>query len=104
MGAAPPALSSGLFAVWLGEVPSLDSADGVAPLPAAMLPLPESGFEPFGIASALEGELGVVTVPPSPIPLCDRPLCTPLLFEGLGVLLIAGLPAAGSGVCADATE
>jgi hypothetical protein len=83
------------FPVWLGVELSEAVDDGVAPLPALRLPLPLLGFDPFGIFASFEGEamLGDAALP--------EPDVTVLPAEGFGVLSIAGLPAAGSGVCAE---
>jgi|SRR6185437_15525308 len=85
----------GLLPVWLGIELSDAVEDGVAPLPALRLPLPPLGFEPFGIFASFEGE-----AMPGDAALFE-PDVTVLPVEGFGVLLIAGLPAAGSGVCAE---
>jgi len=77
----------GLLPVWLGIELSDAVEDGVPPLPGPRLPLPPSGFEPLGIFASFEGE----AMPGDAAP--------PL--EGAGVLLIAGLPTACSGVCAE---
>jgi hypothetical protein len=85
----------GLFPVWLGVELSDAVEDGVAPLPGLRLPLPPSGFEPFGIFASFEGE----AMPgDAALPIPDD---TALPADGFGVLLMAGLPAAGSGVCAE---
>src|SRR5579884_2671065 len=81
-----------LAPVWLGIELSDALDDGVPPLPGPRLPLPLFGFEPFGIFASFEGD----AIPDNPAPGVAT-------LSGLGVLLIAGLPAAGSGVCADAS-
>jgi hypothetical protein len=77
----------GLLPVWLGIELSDAVEDGVAPLPALRLPLPLLGLEPLGMFASFEGEA----------------ICGDGAVSGAGVLLMAGLPAAGSGVCADAS-
>jgi hypothetical protein len=89
----------GLFPVWLGVELSDAVEDGVAPLPALRLPLPLLGLEPFGILASFDGEAmpGEVVAGDAALP---RPDETASLVDGFGVLSMAGLPAAGSGVCA----
>jgi hypothetical protein len=85
-----------LSSVWLGIELSEALDDGVPPLPGPRLPLALLGLEPFGIFASFEGEamLGDAALP--------EPDVTVSPLEGFGVLMIAGLPAAGSGVCAEA--
>ena len=77
----------GLLPVWLGIGLSAAVEDCVPPLPGPRLPLPPSGFEPFGMFASFEGEATPGDAAPP--------------REGAGVLVIAGLPAACSGVCAE---
>lgn len=95
LGGASLTEDCGLLPVWLGIELSEAVEDGVAPLPALRLPLPPSGFEPFGMFASFEGEamLGEAALLP-------EPEVTASPADGFGVVLMAGLPAAGSGVCA----
>jgi hypothetical protein len=107
-------LASGLVAVWLGrESLTPDCAlapvwlgielsdaldDGVPPLPGPRLPFALLGFDPFGILLSFDGDaIGGDAALFKPDVTPSAPL------DGRGVLLMAGLPAAGSGVCAHAS-